>query len=142
MNGDIAAVTLQHEHASLLDALRRILLALIDGAFDVAQAGHLRLQVQLLEHARREEQELLSRLPDGARWPACVYIAEHLRIAALLRDAAEAVMGQPTYVTDATTRLRLLDAHHALRHLLEHHFAREEQGLFVEVCEGRDPRVG
>ena len=51
-------------------------------------------------------------------------------------------MGLPAHVTDAATRLRRLDANHALRHMLEHHFSREEKGLFVDICEYRRLRVG
>lgn len=138
----LPAAVLQHEHAPLLDTLRRILVALVDGSLDVAQAGHLLLREQLLDHAGREERDLLPYLPPDARWPARVYIAEHHHIATLLLDASERVNGHPAYVGDAETRLRLLDAHHVLRHVLEHHFAREEQGLFVEVREDQCPPAG
>ena len=138
----LPAAVLRHEHAPLLATLQRILLALVDGSLDVAQAGHLLLREQLLAHARREERDLLPHLPHDARWPARVYIAEHRHIATLLLEAAERVNGHPAYVGDPATRLRLLDAHHVLRHVLEHHFAREEQGLFVEVREGQCPPAG
>ncbi len=75
MNPDSYFAARQQEDASLLDALYRILLAVINGALDVAKAGPLRFQVQLLEHVRREEQDLPPRFPEGARWPAHVYVS-------------------------------------------------------------------
>lgn len=129
--GSIAPVVarLQAEHRDMLGLAQRARLAVIDGDLAAARKAHAELR-QLLEiHAALEESELLPHVPAIARWKPPVYLAEHRRIdqlaAGLRRRLADAGP------LDGPTRLALLDAHHPLLHLLEHHFEREEQDLFI-----------
>ena len=123
------------EHRRMLDTVQQARLALLDGDLAEARLAHADLQRLLSAHAEREERVLIPDIPVSARWPAAVYLAEHHKIAQLaagLRRRLDA-SGPP----DGPTRLALLDAHHPFVHLLEHHFAREEQALFVDVPAGR-----
>ncbi|WP_404300903.1 hemerythrin domain-containing protein [Alicycliphilus denitrificans] len=102
--------------------------------------------LERLEHWRRdldrhteiENTLLLPHVPPGARWAARVYLLEHERIG-LLADEYEqrvrAVVAQPPQGELARRRavLLLLDAAHALRHVLEHHNEREHQALAHEL---------
>ena len=77
-------------------------------------------------------------VPANARWPARMYLLEHERIELLADEYATrvgALAARPP--RGARTRgeavLTLLDAAHALRHLLEHHHQREEMALAQEL---------
>jgi hemerythrin-like domain-containing protein len=124
------------EHCRLLATVQQARLALLDGDLAEARRAHADLQRLLSAHAEREERVLIPDIPASARWQAAVYLAEHRKIAQLaagLRRRLDA-SGPP----DGPTRLALLDAYHPFVHLLEHHFAREEQALFVDVPAGRE----
>ncbi|MBP7325884.1 MAG: hypothetical protein KA969_09315 [Alicycliphilus sp.] len=92
----------------------------------------------LARHIEIENTRLLPHVPAGARWAARVYLLEHERITLLAGEyeqRVQAVTAHPPQDELARRRavLRLLDAAHALRHVLEHHHAREEQALAQEL---------
>lgn len=126
----------QHER---LDAQLQAHLLDVAGA-DFASA------LERLEHWRRdldrhteiENTLLLPHVPPGARWAARVYLLEHERIGLLAdeyQQRVRAVVAQPPQGELARRRavLLLLDAAHALRHVLEHHNEREHLALAHEL---------
>ena len=84
-------------------------------------------------HARLEETLLFPSLPRAARWPRRTYEAEHEALARALGALRERLRAMPVRIRSARQRLELIDAALPLRHQLEHHFEREEKGLFEEV---------
>ena len=126
----------QHER---LDALLHTHLLAVAGADFAPALQHLQQWHRgLLEHIAIENTRLLPHVPEGARWAARVYLLEHERIALLAEEYADrlqAVIDQPPQDAQAQRRasLFLLDAAHALRHVLEHHHVREETALAKEL---------
>lgn len=132
----IASFELEHQRLNAL--LRLHLLQLIAGDFGRAHESLLLWRQALDRHIAIEERRLLPHVPGYARWPAEVYKLEHERIS-LLADAHAVRMGvvaaKPPEAGDATYAaiLGLIDAIHALRHVLEHHHQREETALAREL---------
>lgn len=124
---------LTHEHAAMLALLHAARVAVLRG--DLAGARDLLAQLTRMQdaHIVRENAELIPRLVPGARWPAKLYLAEHAKLADMLADLVELLAPLPGRVDDADTLLALLDALAPFRHVMEHHFDREEKGLFVEA---------
>lgn len=126
----------QHEQ---LDAqLHAHLLDVVGGDFASAQQRLQIWRAGLARHIEVEDTLLLPHVPEGARWAARVYRLEHERIALLADEYAErlqAVLAQPPRDAQAQRRaaLYLLDAVHALRHVLEHHHEREHSALAQEL---------
>ncbi len=126
----VAALT--DEHARMLALVQQGRLALLDGDGAAARAVHDTLATLHAHHAEQEERDVLPRLGEGARWPVKVYAAEHDKLAQLATALRARLADVPAHIDDRALRLALIDAHHPLQHLMEHHFAREEQGLFDE----------
>jgi len=126
----------QHEH---LDAqLQAHLLDVVGGDFASARQRLEQWRAALAQHIAVENTQLLPHVPEGARWAAKVYLLEHERIALLAEEYADrlqAVIDQPPHDAQVQRRasLFLLDAAHALRHVLEHHHMREETALAEEL---------
>ena len=99
-------------------------------SLDVLRALHA-LQA---EHIAAEESDLIPRLGASARWSARVYLAEHTKLAAMTEEWRARLARLPAHIVEPERRLALLDASLPLQHLLEHHFEREEKGLFVEIA--------
>ncbi len=127
------SIDLPTQHAQMLNLLHEERLALLDG--EVSHARALLEQLRELQemHIEDEESGLIPYLPESARWHARVYLAEHRKLSAMLDELRLALKPLPARVPDGTTRLALLDIHAPFRHVLEHHFEREEKGLFLEV---------
>jgi hypothetical protein len=128
----------QQQHALLDTALQAHLLALVGGEFGPALAWFTQWQQATLAHIATEDQYLLPHVPQGARWAARVYRLEHERIALLAEDYAAQLQAvacapPPDAPGQRLAVLTLLDAVHALRHVLEHHHLREEQALAQEL---------
>lgn len=128
----------EREHARLDLLLQAHLLDVVGGDFDTALTRLHEWRQALDVHIRIEEAQLLPHVPASARWPAKVYRLEHERIALLAdqyRQRAQAAARQVP--SDAMARRRLaltlLDAAHALRHVLEHHHEREQMALAHEL---------
>ncbi|MCO5116367.1 MAG: hypothetical protein H6927_07100 [Burkholderiaceae bacterium] len=128
----------EREHHRLDALLRAHLLAVVGQDFAGAQQKFVRWHRGLLRHIEIENTRLLPHVPAGARWDARIYLLEHERIALLAQEhaarmaalAQRAPRGEPARRRAA---LALLDAAHALRHLLEHHHQREEMALAHEL---------
>ena len=89
---------------------------------------------------RAENRHLLPLLDacSAPRWGGHVYRAEHDKLLALARSYAQtldrACQDAPSDAEGARRRaLALIDAAHPLRHVLEHHEQREEQGMLLEL---------
>lgn len=128
----------EREHQRLEALLRAHLLAVVGLDFAGAQHKFERWHRGLLRHIEIENTRLLPHVPAGARWDARVYQLEHERIALLAQEHAArvAALDQRTPRGEIARRraaLALLDAAHALRHLLEHHHQREEMALAHEL---------
>lgn len=125
-------------HQPLEAQLRGHLLAVVAGDFSMA-LGRFQDWLQALQvHIELEETRLFPHIPEDARWAARLYRLEHERILALARDQLRLlrqVAGNPPREVEwvRNRSLDLLDAAHALRHLLEHHHQREEQALAQEL---------
>lgn len=126
----------QHER---LDALLHAHLLAVAGADFASALRHLQQWHEgLREHIAIENTRLLPHVPAGARWAARVYLLEHDRIALLAEEyqaRVQAVAEQPPQDESGRRRavLMLLDAAHALRHVLEHHHEREHSALAHEL---------
>lgn len=126
----------QHER---LDALLHAHLLDVAGVDFASALRHLQQwHGGLQEHITIENTRLLPHVPEGARWAARVYLLEHERIALLAEEYLErvqAVVQHPPQDEPARRRavLMLLDAAHALRHVLEHHHEREHSALAHEL---------
>jgi len=124
---------LLHAHAAMLQALRDMRLALLHGRIDDARQALAALQTMHAAHISAEESHWLTRLAATARWKPKVYLAEHVKLSEMILDWRDRLAALDRVKLDAPARLDLLDASLLLQHLLEHHFEREEKGLFVEV---------
>ncbi len=126
----------QHER---LDALLHAHLLAVAGADFAHALQHLQQwHAGLLEHIAIENTRLLPHVPEGARWAARVYLLEHERIALLAEEYIARVQAvvrhpPPDEPTRRRTVLMLIDAAHALRHVLEHHHEREHSALAHEI---------
>ncbi|MBS0466777.1 MAG: hypothetical protein JSR14_06110 [Proteobacteria bacterium] len=128
----------EEQHARLDAQLQAHLLDVVGGDFSSALERFQRWHRGLSRHIEIENTRLLPHVPEGARWAARVYLLEHERIG-LLADEYEqrvqAVIKSPPRDELARRRavLVLLDAAHALRHVLEHHHEREHMALAREL---------
>ncbi len=130
----------EREHRRLEALLRAHLLAVVGLDFAGAQHKFERWHRGLLRHIEIENTRLLPHVPAGARWDARIYLLEHERIALLAQEhaarvAALAQRAPRSEIARRRAALALLDAAHALRHLLEHHHQREEMTLAIELPE-------
>ena len=130
----------EREHHRLEALLRAHLLAVVGQDFAGAQQKFERWHRGLLRHIDIENTRLLPHVPAGARWDARIYLLEHERIALLAQEHAArvAALARRAPRSEPARRraaLALLDAAHALRHLLEHHHQREEMALAIELPE-------
>lgn len=132
------AAPLRAEHARLEDLLEAHLLEVIGGDLARAEAAFTHWRAELSGHIATEERALLPYLPPDARWPAKVYIAEHERIR-LLADEYAARLAQVRAappegeMQQRHAALWLIDAAHALRHVLDHHHQREHEAMAREL---------
>jgi hemerythrin-like domain-containing protein len=143
MSADTAtplAAELRDEHDAMLETLAAVRVALLRGAVDRAREQLARLGEQQARHIARENAALIPQLPAAARWSARVYLAEHDKLERMHAELVALLAPLPARVDDAELQLGLLDAHAPFKHLLEHHFEREQQGLFVEVAQAADSR--
>ncbi len=124
---------LLREHARLLELMTDVRLALLAGHVDAACALFDELGSLHHSHAAEEDARLLPRLPRCARWPQRVYEAEHRKLLQLAQQLHARLQAAPARLRDPRRRLRLVDEALPLQHLMEHHFAREEQGLLRET---------
>jgi len=128
----------EQQHERLDAQLQAHLLDVVGGDFGTALTRLQGWRAGIARHIEIENTRLLPHVPEGARWAARVYLLEHERIA-LLADEYElrvrAVIAHPPRDEQARRRavLLLLDAAHALRHVLEHHHEREEMALAHEL---------
>jgi len=128
----------EREHGRLEAQLHAHLLEVVAGDFARARQLLAPWRAALARHIEVEETRLLPHVPPDARWQARVYRLEHERIALLADEYAArvAAMARQVFPDERTQReaaLKLLDAAHALRHLLEHHHQREEMALAQEL---------
>lgn len=126
----------QHAHIEAL--LTDHLLEVVGGDFAQAQRLFVQWHRALQTHIHIENTALLPHVPTSARWAATVYLREHERIALLAEEYAQRlqlVLHHPPRDALAQRRasLYLLDAIHALRHVIEHHHERENTALAHEL---------
>ena len=134
------AALFEREHGRLDAQLHAHLLDVAGGDFASALARLGSWRADLARHIEIENTQLLPHVPEGARWSARVYRVEHDRIALLADEyllKVRAMAQQPPQGEQARRAavLGLLDAAHALRHVLEHHHEREHQALAHELPE-------
>lgn len=126
------------EHHRLDRLLQDYLLDVISADFQRALRRFLRWHRALLDHIEIEETRLLPHVPADARWSARLYRLEHQRIRELAIAHLHGIQTVVSHVgSDRRTRriaaLALLDEAHVLRHMLQHHHAREETALAIEL---------
>lgn len=124
---------LLHEHAVMLHTMRMMRLTLLNGQIDQARHALDALHKQHAAHIAAEEAQWIPRISAGARWQPKVYLAEHAKLGEMLLDWRHRLAALDHKITDAAARLGLLDASLPLQHLLEHHFEREEKGMFADA---------
>ena len=128
----------EQQHERLDAQLHAHLLDVVGGDFAGALQRLQQWRRDLDRHTEIENARLLPHVPEGARWAARVYLLEHERIALLAdeyQQRVQAVINHPPRDEPARRRavLVLLDAAHALRHVLEHHNEREHIALAQEL---------
>ena len=128
----------EQQHERLDAQLHAHLLDVVGGDFAGALQRLQQWRRDLDRHTEIENARLLPHVPEGARWDARVYLLEHERIALLADEYQQrvlAVINHPPQAEQARGRavLVLLDAAHALRHVLEHHNEREHIALAQEL---------
>ncbi|SDM46577.1 hypothetical protein SAMN05428957_106104 [Oryzisolibacter propanilivorax] len=129
----------ERQHECLDALLHAHLLDVVGGDFASALDRLRQWRAGLAEHIEIENTLLLPHVPEGARWAARVYLVEHDRIALLAdeyQDKVRAAAQAPAAADERTRRERILalvDAAHALRHVLEHHHEREHTALAHEL---------
>jgi len=128
----------EQQHERLDAQLQAHLLDVVGGDFGTALTRLQGWRAGIARHIEIENTRLLPHVPEGARWAARVYLLEHERIELLADEYAQrvqAVIAHPPRDEQARRRavLLLLDAAHALRHVLEHHHEREEMALAHEL---------
>lgn len=140
MAGDSSATAshFEREHARLDVLLRQHLLEVVGADFVPALRSLQDWRTALQRHIEIEETRLLPCVPDSARWPARVYRLEHERIVLLADQYQRRVQAAAQRVPSGAMAgrrlaLELLDAAHALRHVLEHHHEREQMALAHEL---------
>ena len=126
----------QHAHIEAL--LTDHLLEVVGGDFAQAQRLFVQWHGALQTHIHIENTALLPHVPTSARWAATVYLREHERIALLAEEYAQRLQlvlhHQPRdALAQRRASLYLLDAIHALRHVIEHHHERENTALAHEL---------
>ena len=127
---------LADEHAALTQLFARHQAALIMRAW--ARAARLldSHQKRLARHIKLEERYLLpycprEKLPN--QWPARVYSAEHQRIQELASKLSLRFAKLRRRGVTSAALIALLDEEKTLKHILEHHHAREEMALFATL---------
>ena len=128
----------EQQHRRLDAQLHAHLMDVVGADFGGALRRLQRWHRALLRHIHIENTRLLPHLPQDARWAARFYLLEHDRIALLAEAYVARVQAMASHPprSDKATRnavLVLLDAAHALRHLLEHHHEREHIALAKEL---------
>ena len=128
----------EQQHHKLDTQLQAHLLDIVGADFNSAWIRVQRWHRALMRHIQIENTQLLPHIPDNARWAARLYLLEHDRIKELAQaymERVQAVAAKPPRARLATRRtvLTLLDAAHALRHLIEHHHEREHIALAHEL---------
>ncbi len=123
---------IEAQHRQLIELFQQHRLTLFAGELGKAlqQLQNLR-QVQA-EHIALEETELLPQLGAEARWPAKTYLAEHRKLEVMLAGLMRELQGLPGQTRDAALILSLLEREMPFKHVLEHHFEREEKALLHE----------
>ncbi|MGE0071729.1 MAG: hypothetical protein AB7S55_01515 [Thiomonas sp.] len=122
------------EHQAMLHTMRTMRLALLDGRMAAARQALDELTALHAAHIAVEESGWIDRLDRSARWQPKVYLAEHAKLSDMIAHWRQRLHELPAGAVSAAERLDLLDATLPLQHLLEHHFEREEKGLFTEVA--------
>jgi len=121
------------EHQAMLHAVQQLRLALLEGEIAAARQALHTLQALHAAHIAAEEAQWIAQLSPSARWQPKVYLAEHAKLAEMMQTWQHRLDALSANTLDAVARLHALDASLPLQHLLEHHFEREEKGLFVEL---------
>lgn len=125
--------SLLHDHQLMLSTVHDLRLALLEGRISIARQALLALQTLHATHIAAEEAQWIPQLTATARWHPRVYLAEHAKLGELIQQWRQRLDDLGDLVDDAQRRPALLDSSLTLQRLLEHHFEREEKGLFEEV---------
>lgn len=124
------------EHDALARLYGRHQEALVTRYWQQAASLLEEYSTRLSRHIEIEQRLLLPHcdaVSASIRWQARVYRAEHERIAQLLaRNIQHLAQTRQRGMTPAGL-IALLDEERMLKHVLEHHHEREEQGLFAEL---------
>lgn len=112
--------------------------------FDAAVDAFADFRKELTAHMEAEDEVLLPAHDEivQKQWPTTVYRQEHRKITRLLQRVSERLDRKPAAAADDPQWLiELLDLERKLKHVLEHHEAREEHGLLPELLALPEPRI-
>ncbi len=123
---------IEAQHRQIIDLLQQHRLTLLEGNLGKALRQLQILRNLQVEHIAFEETELLPQLGANARWPAKVYLAEHRKLESMLSRLLQELTVLPIKTRNGELILRLLEREMPFKHVLEHHFEREEKALLLE----------
>lgn len=122
------------QHLALGEMFARHQESLVDRRWAEAAERLVEYERYLRGHIEFEERHLLPHCRVGRlRWAREVYLAEHRRIEQLLRKAMDGLALARRSEMTAAAIIALLDGEKTLKHVVEHHHEREENGLFAEL---------
>lgn len=128
--------TMREQHVALSRLYQQHQEALVTRYWKQAAQFLEEYSARLSRHIEIEERLLLPHCDAVSaviRWQAKVYRAEHERIGQLLElNIQHLAQARQRGMTPAGL-IALLDEEKTLKHVLEHHHEREEQGLFAEL---------
>lgn len=124
---------LGREHAALIELFELHQEALITHRWGRAARFLREYRQRLAAHIGLEEEWLLPKLPEDARWDREVYEAEHRKLEQLLEALSAQLSAARRHGVRPALIIRLIEDERVVKHLMEHHHEREEKALFAEV---------
>ncbi|MBV1873619.1 MAG: hypothetical protein KUG80_02500 [Gammaproteobacteria bacterium] len=130
---------LKHYHEQLNERLLLQQDALIDKNITLALQLFCQFQLLMTDHLRVENLILLPLHAEieNVRWPSSLYKLEHNKIIKLMSKAELQLRSAQRHKNTDCRRdiVEIIDYQRTLKGVLEHHEAREEQGLLAELTQ-------
>jgi len=129
--------TLHQQHQQLDDYFLQHQVTLIDKQVEQSMVWFGQFTELLAQHLLLEEQTVFPKLShiSEALWPASLYLKEHDKLRELAKRSQDKLQELANIDSEQLSLaiLKQLEYEHKLKHVLEHHQQREEQGVFAEL---------